>query len=219
LQHSQELPREYKEYQDIFSKEKANELPPQGQLEHTIELTEDLPHRPIYNLSEKELKVLHEYIQDGLNHGWIRESTSSAGMPILFTPKKDGELRLCVDYRALNQITVKNRYLLLLIGKILDRLSGARYYTKLDLHNAYYRVCICKRDKWKTAFRTRYGHFEYLVMPMGLSNVPATFQTYINRALVGLVDITCIVYLDNILIYSEDLVTYKYHIAEVLECL
>ena len=214
---SQELPEEYEEYRDVFSEDKANELPPRGRPEHAIELTGDPPHGPIYKLSEKELKILRKYIQDGLDRGWIRESTSSAGAPILFTPKKDGELRLCVDYRGLNRLTVKNRYPLPLMSEILDRLSGARCFTKLDLRNAYHRIRIREGDEWKTAFRTWYGHFEYLVMPFGLVNALATFQAYINRALTGLVDLTCIVYLDDILIYSEDPAAHKRHVVEVLE--
>ena len=119
-------------------------------------------------------------------------------------PKKDGGLRLCVDYRGLNSITIKNRHALPLISETLDRLVGARIYTKLDLKDAYHRIRIKAGDEWKTAFRTRYGHFEYLVMPFGLSNAPATFQAYISQALVGLVDTICVIYLDDILIYLED---------------
>src|SRR5438034_10989109 len=105
---------------------------------------------------------------------------SPAGVPILFASKKDGELRLCIDYRGLNKVTWKNRYLIPLINKILDRVVSAKIYTKLDLQNAYQRICIRKGDEWKTAFRTRYGHFEYLVLPFGLANALATFQAYIN---------------------------------------
>ena len=111
---------------------------------------------------------------------------------------------LCVDYRGLNTVTVKNYYPLPLITEILDRLEGAQVFTKLDLKWAYYRVKIKPEDRWKTAFRTRYGHFEYLVMPFGLTNAPATFQACINKALGELVDVICIVYLDDIIIYSRD---------------
>ena len=211
------MPSEYEEYKNVFSEDAANELLPRGRPEHAIEVTGDPPYGPIYNLSEKELKVLRDYLREALERGWIRESTSPAGAPILFTPKKDDELRLCVDYRGLNQLTVKNRYPLPLMGEIMDRLSGARYFTKLDLRNAYHRIRIREGDEWKTAFRTRYGHFEYLVMPFGLANAPATFQAYINRALTGLVDVTCIVYLDDILIYSSSPEEHRRHVAEVLE--
>ena len=107
-----------------------------------------------------------------------------------------------MDYRGLNTVTVKNRHPLPLITKTLDRLCGSKVFTKLDLKDAYYRLRIKAGDEWKTAFRTRYSYFEYLVIPFGLANAPATFQAYINRALIGLVDMTCVIYLDDILIYS-----------------
>jgi hypothetical protein len=118
----------------------------------------------------------------------------------LFVPKKDGSLRLYVDYRGLNAITKKNRYPLPLISETLDRLGRATVFSALDLKDTYYRIPIKQGDKWKTTFRTRYSHFEYNVMPFRLYNTPATFQAYINRALIGLVDICYMVYLDNILI-------------------
>ena len=168
-------------------------------------MTGEPSYGSIYNLSEKELKTLWEYLAKALERGWIRESSSSAGVPILFVPKKGGELQLCIDYQGLNHLTIKNRYPLPLMGELMDRLSKAKRYTKLDLRNAYHRIRIREGDEWKTAFRTRYGHFEYQVMPFGLANAPATFQAHINQVLAGLVDVTCIVYLDDILIYSNDL--------------
>jgi Reverse transcriptase (RNA-dependent DNA polymerase) len=201
-----ELPQEYAEFADIFSEAKAVMLLPLGGPEHAIELKGgEPPYGPIYNLSKQELKVLHEYLRDAIEQGWIRESNSPAGALILFTPKKGGKLRLCVDYRGLNRITKKNRYPLPLMSEILDRVVGAKRYTKIDLHNAYYRICIRSDDEWKMAFRTQYSQFEYQILPFGLANAPAIFQTYMNRALQGLVDITCIVYLDDILIFSMNL--------------
>ena len=126
-------------------------------------------------------------------------------------------MRLCVDYRGLNKITIKNRYPLPLVSEMLDRLSRAKIFTKLDLRDAYHRLRIKEGDEWKTAFKTRYGHFEYCVLPFGLANAPATFQSYIHRALGGLVDRTCVVYLDDILIYSEDEDQHEQHVREVLE--
>ena len=131
-------------------------------------------------------------------------------------PKKEEGLRLCVDYRGLNAIIIKNRIPLPLINKTLDRLRRARVFTKLDLKDVYHRLHIKKGDKWKTAFRTRYGHFEYYVLPFGLSNAPATFQAYINQALIGLVDVTYVVYLDNILIFSKDPTKHKTAVQVVL---
>lgn len=210
---------EYAEYKDVFSLDGAISLPRHPSAEHPIELTEGgiPPYGPIYPLAPNELEALREYLEMAQERGWIRPSTSPAGAPIIFVPKKGGKLRLCVDYRGLNKITVKNRAPLPLISEILDRLGSATIYTKLDLKDAYHRMRIREGDEWKTAFRTRYGHFEYLVLPFGLVNAPATFQTYINNALAGLVDTICIVYLDDILIFSEKPEDHQQHVRSVLE--
>jgi hypothetical protein len=158
---SSTIPPEYLEYQDVFSEQRADELPPTTGKTHEIDIGEaEPPYGPIYALSAVELEALREYLDSSLKKGWIRHSISPAGAPILFVPKKDGGLRLCVDYRGLNKITVKNRHPLPLIGEMLDRLQGAKLFTKLDLRNAYHRIRIKPGDEWKTAFRTRYGHFE-----------------------------------------------------------
>lgn len=213
------VPQEYTDFTHVFSEEEASILAPHRDHDHAIELEHGAtpPLRPLYALSPKELEVVREYINTALEKGWIRPSTSPAGAPILFAPKKDGSLRLCVDYRGLNNITIKNRYPLPLVGEIMDRLSGATIYTQLDLRDAYHRLRIRKGDEWKTAFRTRYGHFEYQVMPFGLANAPATFQSYINRALSDLLDTHCIVYLDDILIYSRSAEEHIKHVRMVLE--
>src|SRR5438045_5053827 len=170
-----------------------------------------------YNMSPAELRALHEYLKEALVKGWIRESQSPAGAPILFVPKKSGELRLCVDYHGLNAITIKNQYPLPLISELLDRLSGSVVFSKIDLRNAYHQIRIREGDEWKTAFRTRYGHFEYLVLPFGLTNAPATFQAYINHALRGFVDDFCVVYLDNILVFSKSEEEHYQHLELVIE--
>ena len=213
------LPSQLDEYRDVFSSEAAGTLPRHAWGDHAIDIEhgKEAPYGPLYNLSPKELAVLREYLDDAMAKGWIRRSTSPAGAPILFVPKKDGKLRLCVDYRGLNKVTIKNRLALPLISETLDRLAGAKLFTKLDLKDAYHRIRIKKGDEWKTAFRTRYGHYEYLVMPFGLTNAPATFQGYINRALSGIVDIFCVVYLDDILIFSNSPEEHWRHVREVLE--
>ncbi len=201
-----ELPSEYSEYSDVFSDSGAAELPEHGPADHAIDLMDERqpPHGPIYNLNEVELETLRGYIESNLANGFIRPSTSPAGSPILFVRKPGGGLRLCVDYRGLNLITIKNRYPLPLVGESIDRLAMAKRYTQLDLTAAYHRLRIKAGDEWKTAFRTRYGHFEYQVLPFGLTNAPATFQAYINQALAEKLDVFCIVYLDDILIYTQD---------------
>ena len=214
----QDLLPAYDDFKDVFSEDAAGILPETSEYDHAIDVAggEQPPFGPLYSLSEKELSVLRQYLDSSLKKGWIRESQSPAGAPILFTPKEDGTLRLCVDYRGLNKITVKNRYPLPRIDEMLDRLSNSQIFTKIDLRDAYHRIRIKRGDEWKTAFRTRYGHFEYKVMPFGLTNAPATFQSYIHRALRGLIDVTCIVYLDDILIFSQDLESHQRAVREVL---
>ena len=214
-----ELPAYLDAYRDVFSSEAAGVLPKHGKLDHAIDTIdgENPPYGPLYNLSFQELEVLRQYLEESAKKGWIRRSTSPAGAPVLFVPKKDGGLRLCVDYRGLNRITIKNRHALPLISKTQDRLQGSAIYTKLDLKDAYHRIRIKEGDEWKTAFRTRYGHFEYLVMPFGLANAPATFQAYISQALVGLVDMMCVIYLDDILIYSAEKRRHHADVAQVLD--
>jgi len=212
------LPEQYWDYEDVFSKYLAGALPQHSEYDHAIETEgKTPPHLPIYNLSQKELGILREYLDSSLTKGWIRESKSPAGAPILFVPKADGTMRLCVDYRGLNKITVKNRYPLPLISELLDRFGQCAVFTKLDLRDAYHRLRIKQGDEWKTAFRTRYGHYEYLVMPFGLANAPATFQNYIHKALGGLLDSICVVYLDDILIYSKNEEDHVEHVCEVLK--
>ncbi len=135
------IPKAYRDLADVFSPSNANLLPPHRDEDHAIELElgKIPPFGPLYNLSEYPLKTLREYIDKNLANGFIRPSKSSAGALFMFTPKPDGTLRLCVDYRGLNSMTIKNRYLLLLIDEILDRLSGARVFNKVDVMNAYYR--------------------------------------------------------------------------------
>jgi hypothetical protein len=173
------IPPEYVDFADVFSKESASALPPRRPYDHQIPLEPGTtpPFGPLYPLSEIELKALDEYIKENFAKGYVRASTSPAGAPILFVKKRDGSLRLCVDYRGLNKITIKNRYPLPLIGESLDRLRTATIFTKLDLRSGYNLVRIAEGEEWKTAFRTRYGHFEYAVMPFGLTNAPPRSRT------------------------------------------
>jgi hypothetical protein len=131
--------------------------------------------------------------------------------------KKDGMLRLCVDYRGLNAMTVKDRTLLPLIGEALDRLSHAEVYTKLDVKDAYHNLRIAKGDQWKMAFQTKYGLYEYLVMPFGLTNAPASFQRWMNEVLSDYLDVFCIAYLDDIINYSDNIEHHRQHMKMILE--
>jgi hypothetical protein len=212
------LPVEFQEFQDVFKKENADKLPEHRSYDHTIPLESDKspPFGPIYSLSEVELKALREYIEENLSKGFITASSSPASAPILFDKKKDGSLRLCVDYRGLNKITIKNRYPLPLISEMLDRLSKAKYFSKIDLRGAYNLIRIKSGEEWKTAFRCRYGHFEYRVMPFGLTNAPASFQHFMNDTFRDYLDKFCLVYIDDILIYSETLEDNIQHVRLVL---
>jgi len=204
---------------DVFSKTKAETLAPHRPIDHAIDLEPGfkIPYGRIYNLSEFELRTLKAYIETNLANGFIQRSSSSSAAPKLFAKKKDGGLRLCVDSRALNSATVKNRYPLPLIAEMLDRMRGARIFTKLDLWNAYHLIRIKEGDEYKTAFRTRYGQFEYRVMPFGLTNAPATFQAYIDDCLRPYIDDFAVCYLDDILIYSTNEKEHEDHVQKVLE--
>ena len=198
---------EYSDFADVFSPDLASELPEHTRInDHAIELVDGQqpPYGPIYSLGPVELETLKAYIETNLANGFIRPSKSLAGAPILFDRKSDGSLQLCINYRGLNNLTLKNRYPLPLIGESLDRLGRAKRFTQLDLTSTYYQMRIHKQDEWKTAFRTRYGYFEYQVMLFGLTNAPASFQGYINKILTEKLDIFVIVYLDDIVIYTED---------------
>ncbi|CAI7861066.1 unnamed protein product [Closterium sp. NIES-53] len=152
---------------------------------------------------DPELEELQQQIDGLLEKGFIRPSTSPLAAPILFTPKKVGELRMCIDYRALNRVPTKSRYPIPRTDDLLDQLRGARYFSKIDLRGGYHQIWVFTDDCHKTAFRTRYGSYKCTLMPFGLTNVPSTFQLTMNRVFQDLLDFCVIVYLDDILIFSR----------------
>ena len=201
------IPTEYSDFADVFLKKSANVLPERtGANEHAIELEEGKqpPYGPIYSLGPVELETFKTYIETNLVNGFIRVLKSPAGVPIVFVRKPNDSFCLCINYQELNNLTIKNQYPLPLIGKCLDQLGQAKQFTQLELTSAYHQMRIKEGDEWKIAFRTQYGHFEYQIMFFGLSNVPASFQGYINKILAKKLNIFVIVYLDDILIYTED---------------
>ena len=213
------VPKEYLEFADVFSESKANTLAPHRPYDLRINLEEGAPLPalgPIYSLSTVELQALREFLDEHLRHGFIRPARSPIGAPVLFVKKKDGSLRLCVDFRGLNRITKKDKYPLPLISDLLDAPRKARIYSKIDLKHAYHLVRIAEGDEWKTAFRTRYGSYEWLVMPFGLSNAPSAFQRFMNDIFSDMLDVSVVVYLDDILVYSDDMSQHKEHVREVL---
>jgi len=215
------IPPEYHSYLHIFTKKGASKLPPHRYVDHEIPLKEGTKpsYGPLYAMTTTECKAMTEWLKENLSNSFIRSSTSSAGAPCLFVKKKDGSLRFCVDFRNLNSITEKNRYPLPLIKETLHQIQGAKIFTRLDLRSAFNQIRIKPRDEWKTAFRTRYGLFEFLVMPFGLTNAPATCQQFINDTLREFLDVFVTTYIDDILIYSKNKKEQKQHICQVLECL
>ncbi|SGY12272.1 BQ5605_C011g06450 [Microbotryum silenes-dioicae] len=212
------VPPEY-HHLAAFSKVKADQLPPHRKFDLSIDLEDNTtpPFGPLYPFSETELQTLSSWLKENLSKNFIRASTSPAGAPVLFVRKKDGSLCLCVDYRGLNKITRKNCYPLPLIPEALDRIRGAKIYTKLDLRSGYNLVRIKEGDEWKTTFQTRYGHFECLVMPFGLTNAPAAFQHLMNSIFRDLLDVSVLIYLDDILIFSGNKSQHTWHVQEVLQ--
>jgi len=214
-----QIPKEFRGYLDIMGQEVAEALPTHRPYDCKIDLKEGeiAPWGPIYPLSEYELQTLREWLREMLRTGKIRRSTSPAGSPILFIPKPNGKgLRLGIDYRALNRITIPNRYPLPLIQEPQDRVQGSRWFTKLDLKNGFNLIRIREGDEWKTAFRTRYGLYEFQVIPFGLTNAPSTFQDMMNHVFSDMIDLGLLVYMDDFLIYAKTEEEHDQWVKEVL---
>ena len=209
------------EYSDVFQDLPHELSPERGTLVHTIPLEQGArpPFRNCYRLSPSELLEVKAQITDLLAKGFIEPSTSPFGAPILFVAKKDGGLRMCVDYRALNKLTVRNRYPLPRIEDLLDRLSGCSVFSSFDLQSGYHQLRITSEDVPKTAFTTPLGHFQYKVLCFGLTNAPATFQSVMNRLFAPYIDKFVVVYLDDILVYSRNPEEHLSHLRFVLEVL
>ncbi len=211
------VPEAYHDLGAVFSKSRASSLPPHCLYDCAIDLLPGTspPKGRLYSLSRPEREAMERYIHDSQVAGIIRPSSYPAGAGFFFVGKKDGSLRPCIDYRGLNDITVKNRYPLPLMSSAFELLQGAAIFTKLDLCNAYHLVRIREGDEWKTAFNTPTG--EYLVMPFGLSNSPAVFQALVNDVLRDIVDRFVFVYLDDILIFSQNERDHVQHVRRVLQ--
>uniref|UniRef100_A0A8C2B1F0 Gypsy retrotransposon integrase-like protein 1 n=1 Tax=Cyprinus carpio TaxID=7962 RepID=A0A8C2B1F0_CYPCA len=213
------VPEEYHDLRGVFSRSRAMSLPPHRPYDCAIDLRPGTtpPRGRLYSLSAPERQALENYLSESLSAGTIVPSSSPAGAGFFFVKKRDGSLRPCIDYRGLNDITVKNRYPLPLMSSAFDILQGAKVFTKLDLRNAYHLVRIREGDEWKTAFNTPLGHFEYRVLPFGLVNAPAVFQALINDVLRDMLNLFVFVYLDDILIFSPSLQIHVQHVRRVLQ--
>ena len=209
-----------KEYSDVFPDELPVGLPPirKGH-QFKIDLEDDVPpvHRPLYKLSPLELTEAKKQIERLLEHQFIRPSESPYGAPVLFVPKKDGSLRFCVDYRWLNKKTIRNQYPLPLPEEMFDRLGGSKVFSKIDLKSGYWQIPVREGDVQKTAFKTRWGLYEYMVMPFGVTNAPAQFMNMMNDLLGEYLDRFVLVFLDDILIYSATLDQHTEHVRQVLQ--
>ncbi|GJX04873.1 putative reverse transcriptase domain-containing protein [Tanacetum coccineum] len=196
-------------------------LPPTRQVEFQIDLVPGAAPvaRAPYRLAPSELKELSEQLKELSDKGFIRPSSSPWGAPVLFVKKKDGSFRMCIDYRELNKLTVKNRYPLPRIDDLFDQLQGSSVYSKIDLRSGYHQLRVREEDIPKTAFRTRYGHYEFQVMPFGLTNAPAVFMDLMNRVCKPHLDKFVIVFIDDILIYSKSKQEHEKHLKIILELL
>jgi hypothetical protein len=208
------------EYPDVFPDDLPG-LPPEREVEFRIELVPEA--KPVakapYRLAPTEMRELMSQLQELTEKGFIRPSVSPWGAPVLFVRKKDGTLRMCIDYRELNKLTVKNRYPLPRIDDLFDQLEGAKWFSKIDLRSGYHQLRIREEDVSKTAFRTRYGHYEFLVMSFGLTNAPAAFMDLMNRVCRPMLDRYVIVFIDDILVYSRSKEEHAGHLREVFETL
>ncbi|KAL0544475.1 hypothetical protein IC582_019591 [Cucumis melo] len=209
-----------RDYPDVFPEELPG-LPPHREVEFAIELepgTIPISRAP-YRMAPAELKELKVQLQELLDKGFIRPSVSPWGAPVLFVKKKDGSMRLCIDYRELNKVTIKNRYPLPRIDDLFDQLQGATVFSKIDLRSGYHQLRIKDGDVPKTAFRSRYGHYEFIVMSFGLTNAPAVFMDLMNRVFREFLDTFVIVFIDDILIYSKTEAEHEEHLRMVLQTL
>ena len=205
-------------FHDVFAPLPVG-LPPKRPHDHRIQLKPGAQptSKPAYRLAPSELDELRKQLDALLDHGHIRPSHSPFGAPVLFVKKKDGSMRMCVDYRALNNITIKNSYPLPLVDELLDRVAGMKYFSKIDLQQGYHQVRMHPDDIEKTSFRTRYGSFEYLVLPFGLCNAPSTFMNMMQDVLRPYLDKFCIIFLDDILIFSRTAEEHEKHVKLILE--
>ena len=207
-----------RDYPDVFPEELPG-MPPDRDMEFLIDLipgTGPIAKRP-YRMPPQELEELKKQIRELQAQGFIRPSSSPWGAPVLFVEKKDGTLRMCVDYHSLNEVTIKNKYPLPMINDLFDQLEGATVFSKIDLRSGYHQLKIHEQDIPKTAFTTRYGLYEYTVMSFGLTNAPAYFMNMMNKVFMEFLDKFVVVFIDDILVFSKNKQEHEVHLRLVLE--
>jgi len=215
-----EIKQLLKKFEDCFKEELPSELPPSRGYEHTIDTGDAAPiNLSSYPLSPVHLKEQSQQIATLLKQGFIEESSSPWGFPVLFAKKPGGKWRMCIDFRALNAVTKKNGYPLPRIQECLDLIGRAKVLSKLDFTQGYHQMLVAGKDREKTAFNTREGKFQWKVMPFGLCNAPASFQTFMNRILRKFLGKFIVVYLDDIGVYSDSMEEYLNHLTQVFEVL
>ena len=196
---------EFHEFFELFSKKKANKLPPHRPYDHKINFIKrkQLGYGLLYSMSQGKFQILKKFLDKNLTKNFIRTNSSPTTSPILFARKPGKKFCFCVNYKAFNTITMKNRYPLPLIQETLNRLTRAKYFTKLDIVAAFNKIRMAESEKWKTVVRIKYGLFEFLIMNFGFCRAPSTFQNYINDILHEHLNIFCSAYIDDIFIYSK----------------
>jgi len=204
-------------YSDVFSE--ITGLPPDREVKFSVDLVPGTQpiHKAPYRMAPTELRELKEQLQELLGRGFICPSVSPWGAPVLFVKKKDGSMRMCIDYRELNRVIIKNKYPLPRIDDLFDQLKGASVFSKIDLFSGYHQLRVREEDIPKTAIRTRYGHYEFLVMPFGLTNAPSVFMDLMNRVFHEYLDYFVVVFIDDILVYSADYAKHEGHLKIVME--